>query len=114
MRATAWTGSRVARGAALGISLLAGLVVLAGAGDALAQGMANPMGGSGYRSGKAAAGGYRKAARSALKGHAYRPARRAKRYGFRAAAPRTCGQFKYWSRAKGTCLDARTTPPALK
>jgi hypothetical protein len=54
---------------------------------------------------------YRAAPR--LKGHAYRPARRAR--GYRSAVvPKTCGQFKYWSTAKGRCLDARTSPPALK
>jgi hypothetical protein len=52
---------------------------------------------------------YRPAPR--LKGRAYRPRAR----GYRSTgAPGSCGQFKYWSSAKGRCLDARTSPPALK
>jgi hypothetical protein len=132
MRSTGWIGSGAAFGLSLlGISLgaaLAGLVTLSSAGDALADGSAKQMG---YRSGKAAVG-YRNPARPgpALKGSGYRQAPltkahgygpaprvkrapRAKRY-YRSAAPGTCGQFKYWSRAKGRCLDARTSPPALK
>jgi hypothetical protein len=113
--------------------MLAGLLMLGGPGDALAQGMANSMGGPGYRSGKAAPG-YRHAARPRTQGYAfgpgpalkkgyvprargysYRPAPRLKRpRGYRSVAPRTCGQFRYWSTAKGRCLDARTSPPALK
>jgi hypothetical protein len=134
MRSTAWNGSGAACGPILGLSLLAGLVALAGAGDALAQSMTN-MGGAGYRSGGAAEGlrsnaarplpvmgytyraeppvrGYRYAPR--LKGPAYRPAPRAKRYYYRGVAPKTCGVYNYWSRAKGRCLNARTSPPALK
>jgi hypothetical protein len=134
MRSTARNESGSARGAVLGLSLLAGLVALAGAGDALAQSMTN-MGGSGYRTRGAAEGlrsnaarpmpvmgyGYRAGPRvkgyayaPRLKGRAYRPARRAKRYYYRGVAPTTCGLYKYWSRAKGRCLDARTSPPALK
>jgi hypothetical protein len=113
----------------LGISLgaaLAGLVTLGGVGDAPAQGSMSNMGGSGYRDGKAAVG-YRNPARPGpavkgygyhpkplAKGHGYRPRPRVKRFYYRGAAPRTCGQFKYWSTAKGRCLDARTSPPALK
>jgi hypothetical protein len=113
MRSTAWIGSGAALGIALGSSLLAGLGALGGAGDALAQGMPN-VGGSGYRTGAAAAG-YRKAANPApqMKGYYYRPAKRVKRY-YRPVAPRTCGQFRYWSTEKARCLDARTTPPKLK
>jgi hypothetical protein len=136
MRSTAWNESGPARRAALGLSILAGLFMLGGPGDALAQGMSNSMDGTGYRSGKVASG-YRSAARPGprTKGHAFgpgpalkkgyvprvkgysyrRPAPRLKRArGYRGAAPRTCGQFRYWSAAKGRCLDARTSPPALK
>jgi hypothetical protein len=107
MRSTAWIGS----GATLGISLgaaLTGLVALGGAGGALAQGMMMPMEGYSYRSGKAATG-YRAAAKPAPR------VKRAKRYYYRGAiAPKTCGQFKYWSTAKGRCMDARTSPPTLR
>jgi len=136
MRSTAWNGSGPARRAALGLSILAGLFMLGGPpGDASAQGMANSMGGPGYRSGKVAPG-YRNAAQPAprtkgyafgpgpalkkgyvprVKGYSYRrPAPRLKRARGYRAAPRTCGQFRYWSAAKGRCLDARTSPPALK
>ena len=114
MRSTAWNGSGATRGVVLGLSLLAGLVTLAGAGDALAQSMSN-MGGSGYRS-MAAEGLRSNAARPGprVKGYSYRARPRAKRYYYRGVGPKTCGQFKYWSTAKGRCLDARTTPPALK
>jgi hypothetical protein len=66
----------------LGISLgavLAGLVTVGGAGDALTQGSMTNMGGSGYRDGKAAVG-HRNAARPgpAMKGSGYRPAPRVK------------------------------------
>ena len=105
MRSTAWIGS----GAALGISVgaaLTGLVALGG--GALAQGMMMPMDGYAYRSGKAATG-YRAAAKPAPR------VKRAKRSYYRSAVgPKTCGQFKYWSTGKGRCMDARTSPPALK
>jgi hypothetical protein len=99
----------------LGISLgaaLAGLVTLGGAGDAPAQGssMSNAGGSGGYRDGKAAVGA-RNAARPAPGMKEGAP--RAKRSYYRSAAPRTCGQLKFWSTAKGRCIDART-PPALK
>ena len=75
---------------------------------ALAQGMMMPMDGYAYRSGKAATG-YRAAAKPAPR------VKRAKRSYYRSAVgPKTCGQFKYWSTGKGRCMDARTSPPALK
>jgi hypothetical protein len=111
MRSTAWIGSGGAFGLSLpGISLgaaLAALVALGGAGGALAQGMMMPMDGYSYRSGKAATG-YRAVAKPAPR------VKRAKRSYYRSPATKTCGQFKYWSTAKRTCLDARTTPPDLK
>ena len=139
MRANAWIGA--VRRAALGLSLLAGLVTLGSVGDALAQGMSNPMGGPGYRSEKADPGYRGDAARPgpSAKGYAfgpgpalkkgyaygppprgkgyYRPATRPKRansFLYRSAAPKTCGQFHYWSPEKGRCMDARGSPPALK
>jgi hypothetical protein len=99
---SAWTASGAALAVALGVSLGAAVVALGSAGDAWAQGVAN-------KSKSGASSGYRR-----LKGRAFRPAPRVKRSFYRAVAPRTCGQFHYWSRAKGTCLDARTSPPALK
>jgi hypothetical protein len=114
MRSSAWTGSGAALGLSLiGISLgagLAGLVALGGAGEARAQGMMMPMDGYGYRSGKPVSG-YRATAKPAPR--AKRP-KRAKRSYYRSPAVKTCGQFKYWSPGKRTCLDARTTPPDLK
>jgi hypothetical protein len=99
MRSTARIGSGAALGLSLlGISLgaaLAGLVALGGSGDARAQGMMM-MG------------------ESPPKAKAYRPAKKKaapRRFYYRGAVGKTCGQFKYWS--KGKCLDARTTPPKL-
>jgi hypothetical protein len=45
---------------------------------------------------------------------AAKPAARAKGRYYRAAGGKTCGQYKYMHRTKGTCVDARTTPPSLK
>jgi hypothetical protein len=126
---SAWIGSGAALAVALGLSLGAAALVAPGsAGDAWAQGVANKSksGAAGYRSGKAVTG-HRNAARPApqlkgqstrqqprLKGRAFRPAPRVKRSFYRPVATKTCGQFRYWSTAKRTCLDARTSPPALK
>ena len=107
-----WTGLGATRRAPLAMAMavsLAGLVGLAlgGTGGAQAQGMMSNGGGAGaYRDMKGpAAYGYRAKPRPRVKGRYYRP---------RTIAPKTCGEFRYWSPAKGQCLDARTAPPSLK
>ena len=110
MRSTAWNESGPARRAALGLSILAGLFMLGGPGDALAQGMSNSMDAGGYRSGKMTSG-YRSAARPGprTKGYAFGPGPALKKgyvprvqgYSYRRPAPR-------WSRL----LHIRETDPA--
>ena len=104
MRSTAWIGS----GRPLGFGRAGADRAVVLGGGALAQGMMMPMDGYAYRSGKAATG-YRTAAKPAPR------VKRAKRSYYRSAVgSKTCGQFKYWSTGKGRCMDARTSPPALK